>query len=117
MSHQREIKIMYDNLLVRYQALKTEIGILDMKEQDILHFIENTQYDAVTGAKVLKLLKENRVNRRELKMEYQDLQSLLSRMESAGLDKVRGIPTGYSYRTNIVDNLIQNQPRMVANLR
>lgn len=53
-----------------------ELSILDLKQQDILHYIENNTLNASGYSKAGKLLKQVRTKRREVKNEIEKLEHL-----------------------------------------
>lgn len=53
-----------------------KLSILDLKQQDILHYIEATTLNASGYSKVGKLLKQVRTERREIKNEIEKLELL-----------------------------------------
>lgn len=53
-----------------------ELSTLDLKQQDILHYIENNTLNASGYSKVGKLLKGVRIERREVKNEIEKLEHL-----------------------------------------
>lgn len=55
-----------------------ELSIIDSKISDIYHYIENYNYNAVQGAKVLKLLKQNLKDRRNIKNELATIEGVLT---------------------------------------
>lgn len=81
-------------------------GEYDMQEQDILHYIEFEKYDAATGSRLLKKLKEIRIGRRDIKNEYEDLQSILRRLDNAGLKGYHRKQKRYEYRTVTVSSIL-----------
>ena len=53
-----------------------KLSILDLKQQDILHYIEATTLNASGYSKAGKLLKQVRTERREIKNEIEKLELL-----------------------------------------
>lgn len=92
----------------RYNDLKGKTSNYDLAEQDILHYIEFEKYDAPTGSKLLKKLKEVRIARREIKDEYEELQSILHRIRNAGLNNYKRPNKNYTYRTVTLENILNN---------
>jgi hypothetical protein len=60
----------------RLEKLNNELSIADIKQQEILHYIENHNLNAVDSCKIIKLLKTVREERREIKNEQDVIQSL-----------------------------------------
>lgn len=60
----------------RLKELSQEQSKWDIKQDEILHYIENHNLDAVKGCKLLKVLKKVRIERRIVKNEIETIQSL-----------------------------------------
>jgi hypothetical protein len=60
----------------RLKELREEQSKWDIKQDEILHYIENHKLDAVKGCKLLKILKQVREERRIVKNEIDIVQSL-----------------------------------------
>ena len=60
----------------RLKELREEQSKWDIKQDEILHYIENHKLDAVKGCKLLKILKQVREERRIVKNEIDVVQSL-----------------------------------------
>lgn len=60
----------------RLKELNQEQSKWDIKQDEILHYIENHKLDAVKGCRVLKILKQVRTERRIVKNEIDVIQSL-----------------------------------------
>ena len=106
MTHIEELKEFENNLESRFNQLNQKKSEFDLAEQDILHYIEFERYDAVTGAKLLKKLKEVRIGRREIKNEFEELQSILTRFKTSGLHKLKRPEKSYTYRTITLQSVL-----------
>lgn len=60
----------------RLKELREEQSKWDIKQDEILHYIENHKLDAIKGCKLLKILKQVRTERRIVKNEIDTVQSL-----------------------------------------
>ena len=60
----------------RLKELREEQSEWDIKQDEILHYIENHNLDAVKGCKLLRILKQVRTERRIVKNEIDIVQSL-----------------------------------------
>lgn len=60
----------------RLKELNQEQSKWDIKQDEILHYIENHKLDAVKGFRILKILKKVRTERRIVKNEIDMIQSL-----------------------------------------
>lgn len=91
----------------RYNELKGKTRNYDLAEQDILHYIEFEKYDAPTGSRLLKKLKEIRIARREIKDEFEELQSILHKIRNAGLNNYKRPIKTYTYRTITLESILK----------
>ena len=98
------------DLAKRRTELYEQLSQYDNEEQDLLHFIENEKYDAVTMVKVAKLLKDNRLARRKIKVELEQLQSIRDTVAHRNLQKFAEKP--YTYRTDVLSNAVQRTKGM-----
>lgn len=60
----------------RLKELREEQSKWDIKQDEILHYIENHNLDAIKGCKLLRILKQVRTERRIVKNEIDTVQSL-----------------------------------------
>ena len=91
-------------LAERYNTLSQKVGAIDMKINDIMHFLENEKYDAVVMVKITKQLKDLRKERRTLKVEREQIQALRDVIKSRNLDSFA--KKGYTYRTDVLKDLV-----------
>ena len=68
--------VFFQDIDKRLQKLKEEQSITDIKQSDILHYIENHNLNASQSCKLVKQLKKVRKERREIKNEIDVIQSL-----------------------------------------
>ena len=71
-----------------YKALAKQLSRLDLETQDVLHFIENENFNASQGFNLAKQLKEIRIKRRAVKQNLELLQVLLSNIDKPKLASV-----------------------------
>lgn len=69
---------LYQDLKGEYSSLVEENKISDAMIQDLLHSIEFENFNVVQGYKLAKQIKDIRIQRRELKNEFEAMQSLYS---------------------------------------
>ena len=101
------------------ENISEELSNADLEQQDILHYIENNNLNAGSYAKVGKLLKEVRKRRRNIKNDFEKLQSIRDNFARKYNDKfiandisktlknieVLKNKTLYINRTNILEKL------------
>lgn len=68
--------VFFQDIDKRLEKLSKELSIADTKQQELLHYIENHNLNAVDSCKIIKLLKTVREERREIKNEIKVVQSL-----------------------------------------
>lgn len=68
--------VFFQDIDKRLEKLSKELSIADTKQQELLHYIENHNLNAVESCKIIKLLKTVREERREIKNEINVVQSL-----------------------------------------
>jgi isocitrate dehydrogenase len=90
------------DLAKRRKELSEQLSQYNNQEQDLLHFLENERYDAVVMVKVAKQLKDNRLSRRAIKVEIDQLNSMSSILTKKNLLKFA--EKDYEYRTNILSD-------------
>lgn len=91
---------------VRKEQLSKELSELDKQREDILHRLEMPYHGSV-GAKMLKQLKNISRNRRQLKVEMDDLNSISGTYKtSAAINRYKNRKKKrYAVRTSILENL------------
>ena len=68
--------VFFQDIDKRLEKLSKELSIADTKQQELLHYIENHNLNAVDSCKIIKLLKTVREERTETKNEITVVQSL-----------------------------------------
>ena len=89
---------------IRRQELNAKISQYDLAIQDALHYLENEKCDAVDMVKTAKLIKELRHERRVVKVEHTQIVCLMHTMSGKDIDKFEK-QTGYTYKTNVMDDI------------
>lgn len=91
------------DLSKRRKELESQLSMYDTEQQDLLHFLENEIYDAVVMVKIAKQLKINRLTRRKIKVELEQLQSI---RDSVGhKDLKRFAEKTYEYKTDVLSSI------------
>ena len=68
--------VFFQDIDKRQKELSEQQSMWDIKQDEILHYIENHNLDAVKSCKIIKLLKQVRKERREVKNEIDVIHSL-----------------------------------------
>ena len=66
----------YNNIENELNTYNNKVNELEGLEMDVLHIIENENFNAVQGYKLAKMIKDARMERRDLKNEVQPLVTL-----------------------------------------
>lgn len=102
-----ELKELKEKADVEKENNKKEYINVELQIQDLLHYIESKKFNVVKGFKVLKMLQDLRIKRRQLKIKYSELQCITDNIENIKcLDRnfVKSY-TQYQCRTNILKEL------------
>ena len=94
-----------DKVKERKQTLNAQLSYSDLQIQDLLHYLEFNKCSAVTSAKITKKLKEIRIERRLVKAEYEELNSvdMLAKKSKYVNNK------DYTFKTNIMDSIYKEK--------
>lgn len=101
------------------EEITQELSVVDLEQQDILHYIENNNLNAGGYARAGKLLKDVRKRRREIKTDLEKMSSIRDNLTRKYNDKfivndlnktLKGIEiiknkTRYINKTNILEQL------------
>ena len=87
-------------MFAQKKALEAQLREVDLKVCDILHFLENEKYNAATMAKITKTLKALRLERRAIKNEWNDVNTICQKIRKP--IEMKEKCTFYRYRTDIV---------------
>ena len=68
--------VFFQDIDKRQKELSEQQSVWDIKQDEILHYVENHNLDAVKSCKAIKLLKQVRKERREVKNEIDVINSL-----------------------------------------
>ena len=68
--------VFFQDIDKRQKELSEQQSVWDIKQDEILHYVENHNLDAVKSCKAIKLLKQVRKERREVKNEIDVIHSL-----------------------------------------
>ena len=72
----------WQDIEVKVSLIKNEIGRLDEEINSILNYIEGTNYNAVHGYKVYKVLRDKQVERKTLVKEVSCLESMMVHVDT-----------------------------------
>lgn len=90
-----------------------EVSKMSRIEQDLLHFLENENCDAVTMVLIAKALQENRRARRQHKIRFEQIQSIRSNgMQKNKRDLTKFEEKTYTYKSDIM-TYIEHKPKTI----
>ncbi len=76
-----QLNTIYSQIQKRFENIKKQLSNIDTQIQDILHFLEFSSFNAAEGYFLAKFMKELRLQRREIKNEFELLQSIMPTVE------------------------------------
>lgn len=103
MNRVEEVKQYFKSIESEFDTARASLSSLDQQEQQILHYIEFGKYNAAQGSKLLKRLKEVRLQRRVPKKQIEELGVILSHMKKGGVLNMR-----YNPKTNFPQMRIED---------
>jgi len=71
----------YQEVNAEYNSLSKELSRCDLIEQDLLHLIENSNFNAAEGYFYAKKIKDTRIERRRIKLELTTIQKVVSNIK------------------------------------
>lgn len=111
MDNIKELRVSFlKQVQTRKAELIDQLSQCDLATQDALHYLENEKCDAVSMVKTAKLLKELRAERRQVKMELDQVTCLLQSVGNKDILKFEKI-TKYHYRTKLMDDIRKRNRR------
>lgn len=109
----------YDNIENDFNTLKQELSQVDLYQQDILHIIESTNFNASEGYKLAKMIKDAREKRRVIKNELEPMQSLKSSFIDKNISNLKFVAQSVKNKDNILKTLTEEkiyQNRIIGNV-
>ncbi len=97
-----QARSLYRNISDQCTELSNKVQMYNNQQNDLLHYIELENYNAATGSKLIKEMKQLRKERRIVKNKQIELLSILNAMEKSRVIKNKTANQKYKYRTNIV---------------
>lgn len=101
-----------DNINEQNESLAEQQSVYDLEQQDILHLIENKKLTAPQASQVLKLLRNVRTKRRDVKSELSRYHALTSRLTNANSDlltkkiELKENNIYYEFKTDVLKNIL-----------
>jgi threonine aldolase len=89
---------------LRQKELTNELSQCDLALSDAMHFLENENCDAVAMVKTAKRIKELRMKRRKIKVEWEQANILYQSVKDKDIVRCEQ-KTAYTYRTKVMDDI------------
>jgi hypothetical protein len=89
------------------KELSDQLSKIDGEQEDILHFLELANYDAVTMVKVTKKLKEIRSQRREIKNNLAMIHKIQCKLGVH--DLAYTVPDTYTCRSDVLSDFMHGK--------
>jgi hypothetical protein len=107
----------YNNINVEFQNLYNELTEANLRELDLLHIIENTNFNASEGYMYAKMIRDNRIKRRQVKNELNPLSELKRNFISKNMKELKEAHQEVIRRNDILKDLTENKiynPRVIG---
>ncbi len=111
-----QLKEVYQTIDSDIKRLKNEEKMANLFDLDMLHEIENTNFNACQGYKLAKQIRENRLFRREIKNELDTLLRLKDNFLDANIELLDKTYQEIINRNNYLNELVEKKvynPRVV----
>lgn len=107
--YSEDLLTIYNNVISEFNKLVNELSQADLYEQDVLHMIENRNFNASEGYKLSKMLHDNRKKRREIKNELEPLKMLKGSFIDTSIKALNNAHQAVVRKDNILTNLTENK--------
>jgi len=108
-SYIEQIMEIYNNINLDINRLCKEEKMANLFDQDMLHAIENTNFNACDGYKLAKQLRKNRLFRRQVKNELDTLLRLKANIIDSNYDMLNDQHQKIILRDNYLKSLVENK--------
>lgn len=99
----------YEDIKLTLENISLEQSRLERTEQDLLHIIENSQFNASEGYKLAKLIKDGRVKRRDIKIELDTLTNLKKEFVDKNMNNLRSVYGNIKKQNDTLVSLKENK--------
>lgn len=96
---------LYEDVQSEVKELKTQQSLLDLKQQDLLHIIEGTSFNASDGYKLAKAIQDCRKQRRLIKNELDTMEVLSKSLPQQYIEDMRELQLDIQRRDDILSTL------------
>lgn len=106
----------YNSINTEVRRLCAEVNTADLYDMDMLHIIENTNFNACDGFKLAKSIKENRTFRRQIKNELETMKQLKNNFIDKNMELLNITSEEIDMRNNILNSRVDHKiyvPRVI----
>jgi len=103
------LKEIFNDITGDYNRLSLEIGKCDLKQQDILHKMENINFNAAQGYNLAKEMKEVRERRREFKNEFAVVEEIRNNFVNRYDQQLSKVFESVTQKNNKLDQLTRDK--------
>lgn len=107
----------YNSINSEVRRLCAEVNKADLYDLDMLHIIENTNFNASEGYMLAKQLRDNRTNRRKLKNELETMKQLKNNFIDKNMEILNKTHQEIVNKNNILNGLVEHRvytPRIIG---
>jgi|GEM_PF-1982539 len=107
----------YNDINLEVRRLCAEVNKADLYDMDMLHIIENTNFNACDGFKLAKSIKENRIYRRQIKNELETMKQLKNNFIDKNMELLNKTSLEIERRNIILNGLVEHSvytPRVIG---
>ena len=108
LEYTNELIDIYNRINSDYQDLVKQEQTTSLYEQDILHIIENTTFNAADGYKLAKMIKDNRNKRRKIKNELRPMKMLKDSFINNSINSLKKAQERLDREAEILSSLSEN---------
>lgn len=107
--YSQQLLDIYNNINNEYQNLYDELNQANLREIDLLHMVENNNFNASEGWKYAKMIRDNRLHRRKIKNELNPLSELKNNFIDKNMIALNEVNQEVTRRNNILKDLTENK--------
>lgn len=104
-----DLKQIFNDVSAEYDRLYLEIGKCELEQQDLLHKIENSNFNAAQGYKIAKELKEVREKRRGYKNDFVIIEEVRNNFVKRYDQQLSKVLESVTQINNKLDHLTENK--------
>lgn len=107
--YSEQLLTIFENIKLSLLETSVEQSKSERTEQDLLHIIENENFNAAEGYKLAKLIKDERINRRNIKIEQETLTKLKKEFTDKYLNNLKSVYGNITKQNDLLLELKENK--------